>query len=151
MGVLQGSVLRPLLLLLLIKDLPEFVHPELLIMFAVHGGLSSEFCGTHCNVVSGLSSWCRSNALFLNVEKTECIYFSNKNVYVKRMIISCSGREIVSKESIKFLGIHLDHLLKWGFYVDSVSKRLSSSLYTVNRIKLSLHIESILNDYFSLV
>lgn len=107
--------------------------------------------GIHCNVVSGLSSWCRSNALFLNVEKTECIYFSNKNVYVKRMIISCSGREIVSKESIKFLGIHLDHLLKSGFYVDSVSKRLSSSLYTVNRIKLSLHIESILNVYFSLV
>lgn len=67
MGVAQGSVLVPLIFLLFINDLLDFVNDGLVVNFADD---------TPIAVTSELERWCSSNKLILNKEKTVTLYFN---------------------------------------------------------------------------
>lgn len=62
-----------------------------------------------------------------------------------------SYQVIVSKDYVKFLGVHLDSSLRWGYHIEAVCKKLASSLYAFGRMKNCSPKQSIIGIYYSQV
>ncbi|KAK9882196.1 hypothetical protein WA026_019708 [Henosepilachna vigintioctopunctata] len=95
--------------------------------------------------------WCDSNALILNVEKTECIYFNQRRNNKLKLSFSLRESLVSSKNQAKFLGIIVDHELRWSDHIDHVIKKLNSAFYVIYKIKSTVPAYTILQVYYSLV
>lgn len=135
-GVPQGSVLGPVLFVLFVSDLPnylrEYCHQ---IMFADDTVLiTANKVPEHLEVanfvaVSMAQEYCTNNDLVFNTSKTKQLNFgSNKNA-----VLTLPELEIV--ESTKHLGVVLDNNLSWNPHIDTLCHRLSSALFALRRVK----------------
>jgi hypothetical protein len=85
-GVLQGSILGPLLFIVYISDLPPTLKTSSIpILFAddtrviISGKNMDDYCILSNKVLSQKSKWFSANKLSLNLEKTNVIKFITKN------------------------------------------------------------------------
>jgi hypothetical protein len=85
-GVPQGSMLRPLLFLLYINDLPNFVKDKSkAILFADDTSIivtnfnSTDFISDVTTAFEYLNKWFRANSLSLNFDKAHFLQFKTKN------------------------------------------------------------------------
>ena len=157
-GVPQGSVLGPLLFLLYVNDLPNFINKGRCILFADDTNILHSSTNVHQlfaeanSELNKIYEWFNSNKLSLNLSKTVCIVFSKNKVHIPKdfriMIGECS---IVIKNSIKFLGITVDAQLNWHDHINNTISKVNSSLYAINRVKNILPGRCLKTLYFSLV
>ena len=77
--------------------------------------------------LKNLTQWLRDNRLSLNVDKTKLLIFRskyNKNQY-QDMIIKLLGTRLKPSNSVKYLGIHIDHNLSWDCHIKEMNAKLS--------------------------
>jgi ribonuclease HI/uncharacterized protein YjgD (DUF1641 family) len=77
------------------------------------------------------------NGLEISIDKTKTIHFTRQrktNINLPTLIIN--NRNIECVENFKFLGVQLDHKLKWRLHVDQIQARTSKN---VNLIKMLSH------------
>ena len=110
-GVPQGSILGPLLFVMLINDLPSRLNTCSTLMYADDTVLFysskdvNEIERALCRDLQLLESWLRDNSLFLNKSKTECVLFgtASRLSTVTNFSIYVSGSLIERVSEFKYL------------------------------------------------
>lgn len=147
-GVPQGSILGPLLFILFINDLPEYIRKKIYqylleVLYADDGTFTvahkdeSQIAEIVETVLKLAEEWFINNELIMNTEKT------------KKIKYTMSKNEIAS-EPVNFLGITIDSRLTWKDQVDSVCRKLSTATYAIKRMVKTAGIEAALTTYYSI-
>ena len=88
-----------------------------------------------CKIVSveidKLSTWCALNKLALNISKTNIMIFSNHKSIEHS--ISIDGVNLQKVDSLKFLGVCIDHQITWKDHITYISNKLSKSIAIIYR------------------
>ncbi|XP_046664212.1 uncharacterized protein LOC124356940 isoform X1 [Homalodisca vitripennis] len=141
-GVPQGSVLGPLLFIIMVNDLSSNIPAEIILyaddttVLNRHDSESLALENAKYNQTL-IENWLAANELVLNKEKTKTVLFSLKE---KNMNL----------DSPMFLGLTLDPTLNWHQHISVLKSRLSKSIYALKRLSGELEREGLRQAYFGL-
>lgn len=143
-GIPQGSIIGPLLFLVYINDLPNYINSAKTLLFAD----DTTFYSSHPDIamaktnvrdaVDTASIWFTRNKLSLNRAKTQSITLA-------------TDRNVPPQEPVSLLGIKLDQRLTWASHVDQVCARVSSGMYVLRGLVSLVSIEVLKMAYFALI
>lgn len=144
-GVPQGSILGPLLFLLFINDLPLYTENVSTDMYADDTTLfdiqfSLETIEQNLQVaLNQLHAWCKNNGMLLNSSKTKVMLVTTSQ---KRQRLSAvdlklhyMNESLQMVSSDKILGVHVDNNLNWTDHVKNTSKKISSNIWLLSKLK----------------
>ena len=99
--------------------------------------------------LSEIVRWLKINKLTLNVDKTQCMLFSNKKCSTN-LNIKIEGTTIAQVSKAKFLGIMMDDKLKWKDHILYISNKISKGIGVIIKARV-LGKNTLLSLYYSLV
>jgi hypothetical protein len=144
-GVPQGSNLGPLLFLIYINDLPNCLSTASPRMFADDTNVSfasptlSELENVLNRELQNLNIWLKVNRLSLNIAKTEFMIIGSRqrlNVNADGNInITINDQPIKKVKETETLGMTIDQHLSWSKHVEEKSKKISSAIGALKRIR----------------
>ena len=102
-----------------------------------------------CNI----DNWLVANKLFLNANKTKCVYFKTANSKTPPSDLNLVIRNIPIERvsSVRVLGTIIHENLSWKEHMLALKSKLRASLGAVIRVKPYLNKHSLLSIYHSLV
>ena len=88
--------------------------------------------------LNNLTCWLRANKLSLNMAKTELMIIGSRqrlNAQCEEIDISIDDRTIKRVDHTKSLGLTIDAQLSWSKHVDEISKKVSSAIGALKRVR----------------
>ncbi len=158
-GVLQGSILGPMLFILYINDLEKYLELSKVSLYAddmalyVQARSQAEIMLDLRLELSMVHEWLKANKLTLNVDKTKYMVFGTKTALVHKpdLNIRIDGEKLERVSVMKYLGVFLDEHLTFSEHISTVCKKSSQKLGILHKAQEFLDRKTSLIVYKSLV
>ena len=141
-GVLQGSILGPLLFLLYVNDLPSTSNVLTFHLFADDTNLyfsGKNLCHLELTLNQELKSvceWMKCNRLALSVSKTNFILFHSSKLKPNQSFsIKIDDVCVKQVDSIKYLGVTFDANLTWKKRINELCLKLSKTIGILSKVR----------------
>ena len=166
-GVPQGSILRPLLFLLYINDLPTSLKESTPFLYAADTQIFSssydynELIDKLNSDLINISDWLARNKLQYHPTKTKFMiigstYNLNNKVHNKPVILNnkpviLNNKPLSRTSTFECLGVLLDEKLKWDKHIDKILKKVGSGIAMLRRAKKFIPTSSLQMIYNALI
>ena len=129
-GVPQGTILGPVLFLLYINDLSNSVcqaniniYADDVVVYSSHSDILQ--LQIHMQrVMDSVHCWYKLNKLALSTEKCSTMVIkSNPNETYENFLIKLGDTTLTQVQSVKYLGVVIDHKLKWNEHLSNITKK----------------------------
>ena len=150
-GVIQGSVIGPILFILYIYDINKYIPDEAQLK-KYADDILAYLLGNYDRtlpqrIADGVDKWCSDNQMRLNTNKCKIISVLPKNTQAAPTV-NLHGQILEEVNYYKYLGIHLANNLNWDSQWDRVQKITQSFPYMLNQLKKAGFRESILVNVY---
>jgi hypothetical protein len=137
-GVIQGSVLGPVLFILFIHDINEYMPENIdikkyaddILNYIIGKDLSAELPQ---KIVDAVQRWCIDNKMQLNIGKCKIMMVSKYPTVAPPVYINNTPLEAVV--SYKYLGIEINNKIEWDHQWTRVRDQTRSVPYLLKRLK----------------
>nr|CAI5828725.1 unnamed protein product [Callosobruchus analis] len=129
-GIPQGTVLGPLLFILYLNDIHLFIDCEFINLFADDTVLACSDSNLETainkmnNILNQVDTYMKINVLKLNVAKTKAMIITSKYKYnlldINSINLKMKNETIEIVNSVKYLGVQLDNLLKFDTHFEYI-------------------------------
>ena len=144
-GIPQGSILGPLLYILYVNDLGKNIKKCKVTFYADDTVLYATNKSTHkaMRKVQGeldrLTTWCKSNGLTINPEKSKYVVFSNRgnnpNDDTGLPVLKTGGVPIQRVPSFNYLGVTLDCHLNFEGHIKKLISKVSAKVMQLRKLR----------------
>ena len=164
-GVLQGSILGPLLFIIFMNDLPAFVQEASITMYTDDTSLHKAFRTSYelkeeiIPAFSKVCKWLRNNKLSLNTVKSEFMIIGtlprlkqlDSSPESTPYAIVVDGQEVERVKLVKYLGLVVNDKLVWDQHIDYISSKIKRGIGILKRIRHFIPRDSLLLIYHTLI
>ena len=153
-GVPQGFILRPLLFIIYMNDLPNVICHSHLHLFADDITMYTSDADpviVQDNLISDLASlfeWVTCNGFAVNVSKSQSMLLARRRRrHQLSSIRLLNNNALWVHKFVKYLGVIVDENLSWSEQVRNVSQRSLSAIAAIHRVSLRLSSDILITLY----
>lgn len=154
-GVVQGSVLGPILFLLFISDINDHIPPSTTMNKYADDILTYDIINKNSTdntqqTIDNIAKWASDNKMHLNIEKTKHMYI-NKSETEPSTTVTLNSQPLQQVDHYKYLGVTFTSQMDYDKQWEVTSKTTNQHIYLIKRLKqMGLREEILVNVYRSI-